>query len=59
MLWEVCKNTNCQFFAVTTYDRWTFGNFSNTLRTAQLTDQSKAPIFPKEVSVTLCDVQRC
>lgn len=59
MLWEVCKHTNCRFFAVTTYDCWTFGNFSDTLRTAQVTEQMKAPVFPKEVSVTLQDVQQC
>ena len=62
---------------MTTYDRWTFGIFSESalgfllndcfpeksryvaLRTAEVTEQIKAPVFPKEVSITLQDIQRC
>ncbi|KAG6336217.1 hypothetical protein ID866_2868 [Astraeus odoratus] len=59
VLWEVCSKANCRFFAVTTYGHWTFGNFSDGLRTAQLTDQICAPIFPKEASVSLQDIELC
>ncbi|KAI6129342.1 hypothetical protein EDD16DRAFT_1471553 [Pisolithus croceorrhizus] len=53
VLWDACKRFNCRFFAVTTYNHWTFGNFSSRLGTAQLTEQIEAPVFPHDASPSL------
>ncbi|KIJ64040.1 hypothetical protein HYDPIDRAFT_28932 [Hydnomerulius pinastri MD-312] len=56
VIWDICSQRNCRFFVLTSYDYWVFGNFSNDMRTAQVTQYMKAPVFPKEQKVGIHDV---
>ncbi|KAI6044570.1 hypothetical protein EDC04DRAFT_2560902, partial [Pisolithus marmoratus] len=57
VLWDACKRFNCRFFAVTTYNHWTFGNFSSHLGTAQLTEQIEAPVFLDDARPSLQQIE--
>lgn len=59
VLWDACKRYNCRFFTVTTYNHWTFGNFSNHLGTAQLTEQIEAPVFLHDSPPSLQRIAEC
>lgn len=59
VLWDACKRYNCRYFTVTTYNHWTFGNFSNRLGTAQLTEQIEAPIFLHDSPPSLQQIAEC
>lgn len=59
VLWDACKRFNCRLFAVTTYNHWTFGNFSSHLGTAQLTEQIEAPVFLHDAPPSLQQIAEC
>lgn len=51
LLWDVCSKQKCQYFAVTTYAFWAFGNFSSDMQTAYISDLFRAPVYPHDAQV--------
>ncbi|EGN97132.1 hypothetical protein SERLA73DRAFT_183746 [Serpula lacrymans var. lacrymans S7.3] len=42
LLWDLCAPGNTQYFVVTTYHHWAFGNFSKDCRVATVTEPIEA-----------------
>ncbi|KAG1781236.1 hypothetical protein EV702DRAFT_650604 [Suillus placidus] len=51
LLWDMCSKQKCQYFAVTTYEFWAFGNFSSNMQTAYISDLFRAPVHPHDAQV--------
>ncbi|KAG1842860.1 hypothetical protein DFJ58DRAFT_805403 [Suillus subalutaceus] len=51
LLWDTCSKQKCQYFAVTTYEFWAFGNFSSNMQTAYISDLFRAPVHPYDAQV--------
>ncbi|KAG2363191.1 hypothetical protein BDR07DRAFT_948473 [Suillus spraguei] len=51
LLWDICSKQKCQYFAVTTYGFWAFGNFSSDMQTAYISDLFRAPVHPHDAQV--------
>lgn len=51
LLWDMCSKQKCQYFAVTTYEFWAFGNFSSNMQTAYISDLFRAPVHPYDAQV--------
>ncbi|KAG1724011.1 hypothetical protein EDB19DRAFT_1761089 [Suillus lakei] len=51
LLWDICSKQKCQYFAVTTYEFWAFGNFSADMQTAYISDLFRAPVYLHDAQV--------
>ncbi|KAG2122935.1 hypothetical protein DEU56DRAFT_831148 [Suillus clintonianus] len=51
LLWDICSKQKCQYFAVTTYEFWAFGNFSSDMQTAYISDLFRAAVHPHDADV--------
>ncbi|KAG1722544.1 uncharacterized protein EDB91DRAFT_1174563 [Suillus paluster] len=51
LLWDMCSKQKCQYFAVTTYELWAFGNFSSNMENAYISDLFRAPVHSHDSQV--------
>ncbi|KAG0696897.1 hypothetical protein DFH29DRAFT_181708 [Suillus ampliporus] len=51
LLWDMCSQQKCQYFAVTTYELWAFGNFSSNMKDAYISDLFRAPVHSHDAQV--------
>ncbi|KAG2143350.1 hypothetical protein BD769DRAFT_1044247 [Suillus cothurnatus] len=51
LLWDMCSKQKCQYFAVTTYESWAFGNFSSNMQIACISDLFRAPVHLHDAQV--------
>ncbi|KIK37524.1 hypothetical protein CY34DRAFT_810242 [Suillus luteus UH-Slu-Lm8-n1] len=53
LLWDMCSKQKCQYFAVTTYEFWAFGNFNHDMETAYVSDLFRAPVYAYDVEIEM------
>ncbi|KAJ8592540.1 hypothetical protein M405DRAFT_812528 [Rhizopogon salebrosus TDB-379] len=51
MLWDMCSKQKCNYFAVTTYELWAFGNFSSDMERGYISDLFRAPVYSHNAEV--------